>query len=59
MFIEITHVFLQSDVFEMSKKKRPRKRGFFFQDILHYQKIVVALTETSRLLGEIDRINIE
>ena len=30
-----------------------------FEDIQHYQKIIVALTETSRLMGEIDRIEIE
>nr|WP_245576723.1 hypothetical protein [Eisenibacter elegans] len=28
-----------------------------FEDILHYQKIIVALTETDRLMREIDKIN--
>ncbi len=39
------------------KDRKDRTLGF--EDILHYQKIIVALTETSRLMGEIDRINIE
>jgi predicted helicase len=30
-----------------------------FDDILHYQKIIVALSETSRLMAEINRIEIE
>ncbi|TAG57668.1 MAG: DNA methyltransferase [Cytophagales bacterium] len=30
-----------------------------FDDILHYQKIIVALTETDRLMKEIDNIEIE
>jgi len=30
-----------------------------FEDILHYQKIIVALTETGRIMKEIDRIEIE
>lgn len=30
-----------------------------FEDILHYQKIIVALTETDRLMKEIDKIEIE
>ena len=29
-----------------------------FDDILHYQKIIVALTETDRLMREIDKIEI-
>lgn len=31
-------------------------RELNFEDILHYQKIIVALTETVRLMGEIDRL---
>lgn len=27
-----------------------------FEDILHYQKIIVALTETARVMGEIDKL---
>lgn len=30
-----------------------------FEDILHYQKIIVALSETDRLMKEIDKIAIE
>ncbi|MEX2513325.1 MAG: hypothetical protein WD398_10510 [Cyclobacteriaceae bacterium] len=30
-------------------------RNLEFDDILHYQKIIVALTETDRLMKEIDR----
>ena len=30
-----------------------------FEDILHYQKIIVALFETSRLMKEIDKIELE
>ena len=30
-----------------------------YDDILHYQKIIVALTETDRLMKEIDKIEIE
>jgi hypothetical protein len=29
-----------------------------FEDILHYQKIIVALSETARIMGEIDGIGI-
>ena len=30
-------------------------RTLNFEDILHYQKIIVALTETDRLMKEIDK----
>ncbi len=30
-----------------------------FDDILHYQKIIVALTETDRLMKKIEEIEIE
>jgi hypothetical protein len=30
-----------------------------FEDILHYQKIIVALSATGRLMREIDKIEIE
>lgn len=57
----------------MSKKKGPVRGAFFclllmqihqdrtqgLEDILHYQKIIVVQMETSRLMGEIDRIEIE
>ena len=29
------------------------------EDIFHYQKVIVALTETDRLMKEIDKIEIE
>jgi len=35
------------------------ERTLEFDDILHYQKIIVALTETDRLMKEIDKIEIE
>lgn len=37
--------------------KDRRGRQLAFEDILHYQKIIVALTETDRLMKEIDRID--
>lgn len=39
------------------KDRKNRKLGF--EDIRHYQKIIVALTETDRLMKEIDQIEIE
>ncbi len=30
-----------------------------FDDIMHYQKIIVALTETDRLMKEIDAVEIK
>ncbi|PKP02199.1 MAG: DNA methyltransferase [Bacteroidetes bacterium HGW-Bacteroidetes-9] len=39
--------------------KDRKGRALQFEDILHYQKIIVALTETERLMGEIDKIEIE
>lgn len=39
--------------------KDRKDRVLEFDDILHYQKIIVALTETDRLMKEIDRIEIE
>jgi predicted helicase len=39
--------------------KDRKDRKLEFEDILHYQKIIVALTETHRLMGEIDKINFE
>ena len=38
--------------------KDRKDRSLEFDDILHYQKIIVALTETNRLMKEIDRIEI-
>jgi len=39
--------------------KDRRERELKFEDILHYQKIIVALTETDRIMKEIDKIEIE
>lgn len=39
--------------------KDRRERTLEFEDILHYQRIIVALTETDRLMKEIDKIEIE
>src|SRR5690554_1971556 len=39
--------------------KDRKDRTLEFEDILHYQKIIVALTETDRLMKEIDEIEIE
>ncbi|MBN2778751.1 MAG: N-6 DNA methylase [Bacteroidales bacterium] len=39
--------------------KDRKNRVLEFDDILHYQKIIVALAETDRLMGEIDKIEIE
>ena len=35
-----------------------KERELKFDDILHYQKIIVALTETDRIMKEIDKIDI-
>jgi hypothetical protein len=39
--------------------KDGKGRRLEFEDILHYQKIIVALTETDRLMGAIDRVGVE
>tara|TARA_R110002124_G_scaffold209838_2_gene376376 strand:- start:61 stop:2355 length:2295 start_codon:yes stop_codon:yes gene_type:complete len=39
--------------------KDRKDRELSFEDILHYQKIIVALTETHRIMQEIDTIEIE
>lgn len=39
--------------------KDRKKRKLNFEDILHYQKIVVALTETDRIMRVIDGIEVE
>jgi predicted helicase len=39
--------------------KDRKDRKLEFDDILHYQKIIVALTETDRLMKEINKIDIE
>jgi hypothetical protein len=39
--------------------KDRKGRKLEFDDILHYQKIIVALTETDRIMREIDKVEIE
>ena len=39
--------------------KDRKGRTLEFDDILHYQKIIVALTETDRLMKEIDVVGVE
>ena len=39
--------------------KDRRSRKLSYEDILHYQKIIVALSETDRLMKEIDKISFE
>ncbi len=39
--------------------KDRKDRQLEFDDILHYQKIIVALTETDRLMREIDKVGVE
>ncbi len=39
--------------------KDRKERTLAFEDILHYQKIIVALSETGRLMTEIDKIEVE
>jgi hypothetical protein len=34
-----------------------KDRKLEYEDILHYQKIIVALTETDRLMMEIDKVD--
>ena len=39
--------------------KDRKERELKFEDVLHYQKIIVALTETDRIIKEIDKIEIQ
>lgn len=39
--------------------KDRKDRMLSYEDIFHYQKIIVALTETDRLMKEIDRTELE
>jgi hypothetical protein len=38
--------------------KDRKDRELTYEDILHYQKIIVALTQTDRLMKEIDKIEL-
>ena len=53
--------FYIGDCFQPAQKwlKDRKDRKLEFDDILHYQKIIVALSETDRLMKEIDKIEIE
>ena len=43
----------------LSKWLKDRKdRALSYEDIFHYQKIIVALTETDRIMKEIDEIGV-
>ena len=39
--------------------KDRKGRVLSFEDLHHYQKIIVALTETDRIMKEIDKIDLE
>jgi predicted helicase len=39
--------------------KDRKERELNFDDILHYQKIIVALSETIRLMAEVDKVGVE
>lgn len=39
--------------------KDRKVRELSFDDILHYQRIIVALSETDRLMQEIDKVEVE
>jgi hypothetical protein len=39
--------------------KDRKGRKLEFEDILHYQKIIVALTQTNNLMSQINKINLE
>jgi hypothetical protein len=39
--------------------KDRKDRVLTFEDILHYQKFIIALTETDRLMKEIDGLGVE
>ena len=38
--------------------KDRKERTLTYDDITHYQKIIVALTETARIMGEIDKVGV-
>ncbi len=39
--------------------QRPQGKKIGVYDILHYQKIIVALSETDRLMKELNKVEIE
>lgn len=57
---EVAWAFYIDGYQPIQKRLKDRKgRALEFDDILHYQKIIVALTETDRLMKEIDNMEIE
>ena len=40
----------------MRRLKDRKRRELSFEDIMHYQKIIVALTETDRIMKKIDKV---
>lgn len=54
--LEFLHWWLSTSTKWLKDRKG---RALDFEDILHYQKIIVALTETSRIMLEIDAIEIK
>ncbi len=57
---EITWSFYIGGYQPAQKWLKDRKgRKLEFEDIIHYQKIIVALAETDRLMKEIDKVEIE
>ena len=50
----------KDQILALQKWLKDRKgRELKVEDILHYQKIIVALSETNRIMKEIDKIEIE
>jgi len=55
----ISKMAFSIEQFTPQEQKDRKGRTLNFEDILHYQKIVVALSETDRIMKEIDKIEIE
>lgn len=47
-------------VYQPAQKRLKDRKGrvLSYEDIMHYQKIIVALAETDRLMKEIDKIEV-
>jgi hypothetical protein len=46
----------RSEIILWLKDRHKAKGTLSFDDVLHYQKVVVALKETMQLMGEIDQL---
>jgi hypothetical protein len=57
----VSSKWLPGDGYQPEQKwlKDRKDRQLSFEDIMHYQKIIVTLTETDRIMKEIDGIEIE